>query len=158
MTSSGSWRQKDGGREARQHDIRDDLNGNDLTAKTISADQISKKKKWVSFDFDDITVTPEETYYIVCRSTGGDADNAYCWLFDYDNPYTRGIAWQSDNSGTTWYDLEEYADLKEIDFCFKTYHEKSRDRIINTPFQWFLQKYPNLFTILQILLQRLGLQ
>jgi len=28
----------------------------------------------------------------------------------------------------------------------------------NTPFQWFLQSHPNLFPILQLLLQRLGLQ
>jgi len=33
-----------------------------------------------------------------------------------------------------------------------------RNRAINRPFQWFLQQHPNLFPILQRLLQRLGLQ
>ena len=33
-----------------------------------------------------------------------------------------------------------------------------RSRAINTPFQWFLQQYPNLFPILRLLFQRLVLQ
>ena len=33
-----------------------------------------------------------------------------------------------------------------------------RNKAINTPFQSFLQKHPNLFPIIRLLLQRLGLQ
>ena len=104
--------------------IRDSLDGSDLTTMTLDAD--SKKIKasgtWVMFDFDDITVIPEETYYIVCyASDGGATSNCYCWFFDVDNKYDRGIAWAIDDSGEIWTDLEDPGwgpDFVKIDLCF----------------------------------------
>ena len=50
-------------------------------------------------------------------------------------------------------DPSEYC---EIDVYLQT--KKSRNRAVNSPFLNFLQLHPNLFPILQLLLQRLGLQ
>ena len=63
--------------------IRDDLNGSDLTAKTLDADEanIKSSETWVLFDFTDITVTPETTYFIVCNVNGGAGYQSYLWLF-----------------------------------------------------------------------------
>jgi hypothetical protein len=144
--------------------IRESLDGVDLTTKTINADDknIRKKGKWVMFDFDDITVIPEETYYIVCYASDGVLYKSYCWLFDVDNKYDRGIAWASDDSGETWYDLEDVwgnPEFLELDLCFITYFEEPPDnKAINSPFlqllQNFFEKFPNAFPLLR---QVLGL-
>ena len=48
--------------------IRSNLNSSDLTSKTISVSSLPIgcwTPSWVDFDFSDIAVTPESTYYIV---------------------------------------------------------------------------------------------
>jgi hypothetical protein len=135
--------------------IRDSLNGSDLTTITINADDAGIKSSgtWVSFDFSDITVIPETTYYIICYADGGDQANAYCWLFDEGNSYPRGIAWQSDD-GENWYDLENYAGYTEIDFCFKTYHETSRNRAFKNNFNllnWLFERFSLLERLLSLI-------
>jgi len=142
--------------------IRDSLDGVDLTTKTINADDknIKKSATWVMFDFDDITIIPEETYYIVCYASGGGAtNNCYCWLFDVGNKYDRGIAWASDDSGEIWTDLEDPGwdpEFVELDLCFITYfQEPPKNKAINTPFLQFLENHPRLFPLLR---QLLGLQ
>ena len=45
-------------------------------------------------------------------------------------------------------------DYREIDVYLST----PRNKAINTLFQWFLQQHPNLFPILRLFLQRVGLQ
>ena len=133
--------------------IRESLNGNDLTELiTVNADHIKSGGTWVLFDFQDITVTPENTYYIVCRGGGGTLTDCYYWLFDVNNTYTRGIAWESDDNGTTWYDLEIAGQFEKIDCCFITYWQKPINRAVNTPFLNFLENHPNLFPILRYLL------
>jgi len=131
--------------------IRGDLNGSDLTAITLDAGEadIKNSETWVLFDFTDIAVTPETTYYIVCSVNGGEANHSYLWLFDINNKYERGIAWFSGDSGATWFDLENIPNWPQMDFCFITYWQKPRERTINTPFQNFLQSYSNIFLILR---------
>ena len=133
--------------------IRDSLNGNDLTAATVEADPIQSKATWVLIDFDDITVTPGDTYYIVCRGGGGDDTNVYCWIVNANNSYEQGIAWQSGDDGANWYDLEDWhPDYPEIDFCFRTYHSKSKNKafIYNFPLlNWLFERFPNLFPLLR---------
>jgi hypothetical protein len=48
--------------------IRDNLTGSNLVTKTINTSvvTITKSPQWVLFDFEDISITPEITYYIVC--------------------------------------------------------------------------------------------
>ena len=142
--------------------IRESLDGVDLTTKTINADDKIKKKggTWVMFDFDDITIIPEETYYIVCYASGGEPYKYYCWSFDVANEYDRGIAYQSDDSGETWDDLEDPPgwdpEFVELDLCFITYfQEPPKNKAINSPFLQFLENHPHLFPLLR---QLLGLQ
>jgi VCBS repeat-containing protein len=95
--------------------IRDSLTGNDLTAISKPASLIPSTIEWVSFDFEDISVTPGNTYYIVLRTTGGNSLNSYIWKFGYNTPYTDGWLWFSKNAGSYWTPYYAY------DFCFKTY-------------------------------------
>jgi len=95
--------------------IRSSLTGTDLTNISKSPSQIPSTKSWVEFDFSDISVTPNSTYYIVLRTSGGSLYNAYEWGFGYYTPYTRGSFWRSTNSGSSWSEYTYY------DFCFKTY-------------------------------------
>ena len=137
--------------------IRDSLNGSDLTVTSVDADQAKIKGSgtWVLFDFQDITVTPEDTYYIVCTADGGVENDSYCWLFDFNNSYDRGIAWASDDNGSTWVDMEDFfqdPNYMYIDFCFITYWQKPINRAVNTPFLNFLENHPNLFPILRYML------
>ena len=129
--------------------IRDSLNGSDLTITSENADQI-EDWKWVTFDFPDITVTPENKYYIVCRSDGGADQDVYCWFYGNDNPYDRGNAWLSWDEGLNW----SRTNPLDTDFCFKTYTKKSKDKAfdINTFFLRFLENHPHLFPILRHLL------
>ena len=138
--------------------IRDSLDGVDLTTKTINADDKKiKTSRWVMFDFDDITVIPEETYYIVCyASDGGTTGNCYVWYFDVGNKYDRGIAYQSGDSGETWTDLEDAfgdPEFVELDLWFITYfQEPPKSKATSTPIlnflQNFLQQYPILYQLL----------
>jgi len=141
--------------------IREELEGNDLAIININADseKITKRSSWELFDFDDITVIPEEIYYIVCTADGGGLDNnTYCWLFDIGNKYDRGIAWQYNYTSKTWVDLEdpfqdpEYPDWIQIDLCFITYYQEPKSKTITTPFLSFLENHPHLFTLLRQIL------
>jgi len=139
--------------------IRDSLDGADLTTMTISADNknIKPTGTWVMFDFDDIIVIPEETYYIVCyASDGGIDDNYYCWYFDVDNKYDRGIGWATD-SGGNWYDLEDAfgdPEFLELDLWFITYfQEPPKSKATSTPFLNFLESHPILYQLLQRILR-----
>jgi len=112
--------------------IKDNLDGNILAEDSIDVDRwkIEGSGKWVLFDFDDITVEPNSTYYIICKGGGGDKQNNYCWYFDINNPYNQGIAFRSDD-GELWKDLEnEYPPFPEIDFTFITYCGKPPDNKI----------------------------
>ena len=110
------------------------------------------------FDFQDITVTPEDTYYIVCRADGGVENDTYCWVFDFNNSYDRGIAYLSEDNGLTWFDMEDlYQDpnYMHVDFCFITYWLKPRNIAFNMfpPFLRFLENHPHIFPILRQLLE-----
>ena len=139
--------------------IRDSLNGSDLTVTTVNADPVKHGPfgTWVLFDFDDITVTPEKTYYIVCRGGGGDHNNTFCWFFNVNNSYTRGIAWLSDDNGGTWFDLEDWdPNFPKIDFCFKTYNSKPRIKpfIFNINLiSCLFERLSNVFPILRHLMK-----
>jgi hypothetical protein len=137
--------------------IRNELNGSDLTSKTKDADIIVRQSDWYLFDFEDITVTPEETYYIVCSEGGGNETNNYCWLFAEDNKYERGIAWYTNDSGETWKDLEDPGGgWNQLDFTFITYFETPKDRSSNNFLLTILSEHLNSFPLLRLLLHQLG--
>ena len=101
--------------------IKSSLTGGDLTMAAVYGRQISNQGNWVEFNFPDINVVVGSTYYIVCRASGGNIDNNYCWLFGMNNPYKKGDAWLSDDYGNSWYVFDYPPDFPDADFCFKTY-------------------------------------
>ena len=72
---------------------------------------------WTEFDFGDLRVTINETYYIVVY-TDNVAGNVYFWsgLGDMaDGPYPYGMLYRSEDGGENW------NDYPMSDTCFKTY-------------------------------------
>jgi hypothetical protein len=137
--------------------IRRELHGVDLTTTTVNTDTWKLKvgwKNWTLFDFEDIEVTPDETYFIICAA---DKDDKEIGLrFDIGNKYDRGIAYSSNNSGDTWHNLENPfndPDFVEIDFTFITYYQKPKSKIKINPFLIFLENHPYMFPILQKILK-----
>lgn len=105
--------------------IRENLTGPNLASKTISTSDVTIKKSstWILFDFEDIMVTPEVTYYIVCSADAGDASHAYYWIFADNDSYSRGCAWFQEYENGSW--AKEPTNVFHImDFCFKTYFRK----------------------------------
>ena len=100
--------------------IRSSLTGSDLTSISVSGDQVAGYGKWILFDFTDISITPNQMYYIVCRTSGGSMINYYCCLFQINNPYSGGEVWGSLNSGGTW-EIIEYSGYSDPDGCFIQY-------------------------------------
>jgi hypothetical protein len=131
--------------------IRKNLYDNDLTKVSKLQSEIPAGTSWVEFNFEDIMVTNGETYYIVCSSEGGVIINYYLWRGSSNNPYLNGHGWLYDILMGVW---NERAD---VDFCFKTYADKSQSRTINTTLFYWLQNHLNLFPILRLLIQRIEL-
>ncbi len=95
--------------------IRDDLPGYDITKLSLPPeDFVTENFSWLEFDFDDISVTPGITYYIVCY-TADEPDNWYAWGAQLSDVYPNGTVWWSEDDGTSW---EEDQDA---DLTFKTY-------------------------------------
>ena len=102
--------------------IRSSLTGEDLTLSSVSAEDIpqSWEGTWIEFDFPDIDVTVNQTYYIVVRGKGNfEYPDVIDWVFcPGGNPYKRGMMHFSTNGGLSWID-----NIEDRDFCFITYAE-----------------------------------
>jgi hypothetical protein len=102
--------------------IRDSLSGTDLTSASIDGNLVTQYGEWFEFNFPDLGVIPGNSYYIICRSSGGSISNYYCVEFNINNPYPKGEAWGSINYGNNWALIEDYyPDYPESDACFKIY-------------------------------------
>ena len=97
--------------------IKSDLNSENLTGVYLSSDEIAEDMSWKNFDFTDIEVTPNQTYYIVCTSENTQDENMYYWYFGIYNSYINGCAWVYHNS---WKVLTA-GGFPEIDLGFKTF-------------------------------------
>ncbi len=105
--------------------IRTELDGAILTSITVPASEIPTDMEWYAFDFPDISVIPENTYYIQIEEEA--SENGYGYGlglkmgegFDF---YSRGIQYGYWDHGTEgWYwennDIYEYY----WDLAFRTY-------------------------------------
>jgi len=90
--------------------IRQNLLGEDLTSLYLLESEIISRE-WTEFDFPDIVVIPEQTYYIVYEP-----DYKCYWEIHSRDPYERGFAWK--------YLLENWEIQSDLDFSFKTYGMK----------------------------------
>jgi hypothetical protein len=101
--------------------IRKNMAGPDLIESSVLIGPMDLWRpilNWTTFDFPDIQVTPGETYYIVCHAIYSD-DSLYGWAYagaSYDDPYSNGQAYISNNHGSSW-----TAHNKVHDFSFVTY-------------------------------------
>lgn len=95
--------------------IRDNLSKSDLTSLSLSLDNFpTDNTSWIEFDFDDIILTPGITYYIVSYTTDA-PNNFYFWGAIKEDVYLDGLAWWSDNDGTSW------NNIINVDLTFATY-------------------------------------
>jgi hypothetical protein len=101
--------------------IRSELSGPDLTSIIVDGTNISGfEEHWAEFDFPDIGMEPEQTYYIIWSTIDSDSTNYFVWGYGDHNPYDRGDAYTySPDDG--WRINEGTPDHPDIDFCFKTY-------------------------------------
>ena len=139
--------------------IRDNLTGSNLTTKTIDTSVVTiDKYKWVLFDFEDISITPGNPYFIVCSGDAGATSNGYCWFTSADDTYTKGEAWIKQGPTANWIPLEQTGN--GADFCFKTYFrkpldssfQKNNENLVDPWFLSILERFPNTFPILRHLL------
>ncbi len=101
--------------------IRESLTGDDLCSCEILSGHFSPNPLWVEFDFPDIMVTSESTYYLIARSDSLLLFDGFSWLIDNDNPYHRGDAYLSFDQGGSWMALDFPPEDVECDTTFKTY-------------------------------------
>jgi hypothetical protein len=105
--------------------IKSSLTGTDLTSLPLSSSALTTG--WIEFDFSDIVIIPEQTYYIVWRpSSTWDETNHLAWSANsLSDEYNRGNGWYK--LFTEWIALpDEYVDI--YDFCFKTYGRLEEDQ------------------------------
>ncbi|MBU1941839.1 MAG: PKD domain-containing protein, partial [Candidatus Thermoplasmatota archaeon] len=97
--------------------IKGSLSGPDLTSTSIPKDQIPPYPGilWLEANYDDVEVIPQQSYYIVARTTGGDGSNYYLWYGSTGNPYPGGELWYSEDYGYWW------GVIWDMDLCFETY-------------------------------------
>jgi len=99
--------------------IREYLTGENLAVASVDADDIPVVEdipdfEWIEFDFDDLPVTINQTYFMISY-TANESDNFYGWGADRNNLYPNGVVFVSNDDGETWENVS-YADM-----CFMTY-------------------------------------
>ncbi|UCF12921.1 MAG: caspase family protein [Thermoplasmatales archaeon] len=110
--------------------IRDSLNGSDLAVLTVPQDVIFGRSRLYDLDLEDISVTPWDTYYIVCRASNGDRNNGYKWL-TCEETYSRGSSFITENGGESWesYQKQILGGKFYSDFCFFVFgKDKSQEK------------------------------
>lgn len=81
-----------------------------LVNQTPSEEQLA----WIDFDFEDLWVTPGQTYYLIVYTVNS-TDNYYWISGNGTNMYPNGTVYLSIDDGTTW------SEFTDADGCFKTY-------------------------------------
>jgi len=105
--------------------IRTELDGAILTSITVPASEIPTDMEWYAFDFTDISVIPENTYYIQIEEEA--SENGYGYSlgevmgqgFDF---YSRGMQlgyWDHGTEGWYWENSDVYGFY--FDLAFRTY-------------------------------------
>lgn len=102
--------------------VRDNLTAEDLTVVSVEPSEFpivngtptEEQLAWIEFDFDDIWVTPGQTYYIVAY-TANITENYYWISGNGTNIYQNGTVYLSLNDGQNW------TEFVDADGCFQTY-------------------------------------
>jgi hypothetical protein len=102
--------------------VRDNLTKEDLAVVSVEPSAFpivngtptQEQLAWIEFNFDDIWVTPGQTYYIVVY-TANITENYYWISGNGTNIYENGTVYLSLNDGQNW------SEFTDADGCFKTY-------------------------------------
>jgi hypothetical protein len=97
--------------------LKEDLYGDNLVQMSKTSEDLLPSSSWVEFDFPDIKVEIDHTYYIVCMAFDGSESNSYNWLYQNWDKYTRGCAYYYDPSQDVW------KRKNDRDYCFITYYD-----------------------------------
>jgi hypothetical protein len=108
--------------------IRKELDGDDLTSIKVQSRYLFIYPNKALFDCNlpDITVVPEQTYYIIFQhELEHTQDDILYWWYNPNDTYTRGTAWQwTVENGSKWTELN-------YDFCFKIFTYNSQNNQTN---------------------------
>ena len=96
-----------------------DINEPPLALATVSYSEIDEKEIWIEFYFNNVTLTPEKTYYLFL-SQQGFGDCYWYGIYNQDY-YQRGYAYGYNMGTDIWENLSDTAIFPYFDFCFKTY-------------------------------------
>lgn len=103
--------------------IKDNLSGNDLVIMSKGSSEIFEKNNinWITFDFPDINVITNNTYYIVLKCYSGKpmddgCPSFYSWVFGTNTNYINGKSWIINKKISI-----KWSDFLSDDFCFETY-------------------------------------
>jgi hypothetical protein len=118
--------------------------------------KIKPRGTWVLFDFSDVNVIPEQTYYIHKKAShGGLLENSYCWFVAFDNQYSRGEGWTMEYGVYDWKTLWEWVDFDpefpDPDFCFITYYQEPKYKTFQNPFNSLISLLIEWFPFLESL-------
>jgi hypothetical protein len=103
--------------------IKDNLSGNDLVVMSKGSNEIFEKENlnWITFDFPDINVIADNTYFIVVKCYSNNCDNEqnlnfYSWIYGTETSYLNGESWLINNLNSN-----NWENFSTNDFCFETY-------------------------------------
>jgi hypothetical protein len=103
--------------------IRNNLSGNDLVVMSKGSNEIFEKNNlnWITFDFPDINVITNNTYYIIVKCYSGlfefeQNSSFYSWIYGTETKYNNGELWLLNNLNSV-----NWENILVKDFCFETY-------------------------------------
>lgn len=97
--------------------IRSSLAGSDIITVSIPTENITTEPDWVNIEFNDISVLPQNSYYILCHLDEGNENNNIVWYRGTNTTYDGGVAYYSEDNGSS----SSWIQNIDKDFCFKTY-------------------------------------
>ena len=129
--------------------IRKNLYDADLVSTARHSGQFPPGIDWINFDFEDISITPGDTYYIVVKTESGIFNDYYKWKGTNNDFYSSGNGWKLDPMMSTW------DERPDTDFCFKTYGYSSilTNDYQDHPLLRILQNHPELFSLFQRIIE-----
>jgi len=104
--------------------VRASLDGPDMTAYSIAAEDVPYYTNWIEFDVPDVDLIKGNTYYIVLRSLTS-SEYPYRWHFDYNmsgDIYSDGKMYRYFSPSATWEPVETSSDYVDASFRTYSYH------------------------------------